>query len=787
MPSTVLAVAAAAVLGTLAVAPLSPDGRVLDALGIVALCVRSACAHSRPVRASVLLALGLFAGNAWLHARQAPLVHEMRTARYSAVALAAVRESGATSSFAATLDNGLVVLTHVPGSPPPAGSRIVLRGRFEPFDEARNPGEPSEIALERERGLDAQIANGEVLSTLPPSPWQLRAWLPRAHAWSLAQLRDTLGEPAASIVAGELWGERADLAPDLRAEFQETGTVHVLVTAGLHLGVVAALAVALLSGLALPRAWSCCLAIAAVWAFVIWSGAQLPATRAAVMVTAALCARALGRASFSWNSLSLAALVLAALRPQSIATPSFALSFSCVGAIFACAPVLERLIEERIAFPRILREALILSVATQLGTWPLTAAIFLQFSPYAVLANLAVVPCVGASITLGALQLLVAWMPQFAQAVANLQGWVIAWILAVVRTLSALPGAAIPMTPAPAYCITAYDAALLFLAWCARRRHWTPGIAAMLVAIALVLQPPHAIDARLRITVLDVGQADAILIETPAHHALLVDAGGRLERGPQSDGSIAERVGEETVVPFLLRRGIHALDAIVLTHPHGDHAGGVAPVLRKLRVAELADGGQRYGGHAYQDARATARTAGVPIVYPRAGDVWRTDDGVVLRFIGPSLPFIVSKNQINDNSIAFTLRYRSFCMLFTGDAGTAAEQRFLREGVNLRCAILKVGHHGSAYGTTSEFLAAVRPKIAIISVGRHNVFGHPAPSTIATLLRFGAKIYRTDQDGAVTVVTDGKAYTVTPTLTSASWGHTLRETHADSETRASIQ
>ena len=210
-------------------------------------------------------------------------------------------------------------------------------------------------------------------------------------------------------------------------------------------------------------------------------------------------------------------------------------------------------------------------------------------------------------------------------------------------------------------------------------------------------------------------------------------------------------------------------------------------MLRKLRVEGLADGGQRYGGHAYQDALATARAAGIPIVYPRAGNVWRTDDGVVLRFIGPSLPFIVSKNQINDNSIAFTLRYRSFCMLFTGDAGTAAEQRFLREGVNLRCAILKVGHHGSAYGTTSEFLAAVRPKIAIISVGRHNVFGHPAPSTIATLLRFGAKIYRTDQDGAVTVVTDGKAYTVTPTLTSASWGHTLRETHADSETRASIQ
>ncbi|HEY9084863.1 MAG TPA: DNA internalization-related competence protein ComEC/Rec2 [Candidatus Tyrphobacter sp.] len=762
MPSAPLAVAAAAVLGTLAAAPLSPDGRALDALGIVALCVRCCLAHERPVRASVLLALGLFAANAWLHEQRVPALHEMRTARYSAVALASVHDAGTSSSFAAALDGGLVALVHVRGTPPPPGSRIVVRGRFEPFDVARNAGEPSEIALERERGFDAQIAGGEVLSTAPPSPWETRAWLPRAHVWALAQLRGTLGEPAASIVAGELWGERSDLPPDLRTEFQETGTVHVLVTAGLHLGVVAALVVALLAALALPRAWSCGIAIVAVWAFVLWSGAQLPATRAAIMVTTALCARALGRASFSWNSLALAAIVIAALRPQSVATPSFALSFSCVGAIFACAPLLERCIEGA-ALPRSLREAMVLSVATQLGTWPLTAAVFLQFSPYAVVANLAVVPCVGASIGLGMLQLLFAPAPTLAQMIANLQGWVIAWVLAVVRTLSALPGAALPMTPAPAHCIAAYDAALLFLAWCARRRLWTPGVAAMLVAIAFVLWPAHGLDTRLRITVIDVGQADAILIETPAHHALLVDAGGRLERGPQSDQSVAERVGEQIVVPFLLRRGIHTLDAIVLTHPHGDHAGGVAPVLRKLRVAELADGGQRYTGHAYLDAVATARADSVPVVATRAGDVWRTDDGVVLHFIGPSLPFIVnSGNDINDNSIAFTLRYRSFCMLFTGDAGTAAEQRFLRAGVNLRCAILKVGHHGSAYGTTPAFLDAVRPQYAIISVGRHNMFGHPAPSTLATLERFGATVYRTDENGAVTVLTDGRRYSVEP-------------------------
>ena len=189
--------------------------------------------------------------------------------------------------------------------------------------------------------------------------------------------------------------------------------------------------------------------------------------------------------------------------------------------------------------------------------------------------------------------------------------------------------------------------------------------------------------------------------------------------------------------------------------------GGVAPVLRRIRVSDLADGGQRYGGHAYQDALATARSDGVPIVYPRAGMEWHAGDGIVLHFLGPSLPFIAkSRNDINENSIAFTLRYRSFCMLFTGDAGAAAEQRFLAEGIDLRCEVLKVGHHGSAYGSTPAFVAAVRPRYAIVSVGRHNMFGHPAQSTLETLKEYGARIYRTDEDGAVTILTDGRSVAV---------------------------
>jgi competence protein ComEC len=760
MPAFALILCAvAAVLGTLALTPSSPDLRLVVDGALGALAAGTAAGKLGPPQLTLLAGAFLVAGglNAQLRRDAAPLLTEHRTARYAGTLRERVASGDGSTALTIALDNGLHVVAYVRQAAPPAGSRIIVRGRLVPFNEARNPGEPSERAIEAEHGLDGRVDAADVVATGGASPANAQTWLAAAHEWAHAQLRDRLGEPAASVVAGELWGERAALPPALRTEFQETGTVHVLVTAGLHLGVVAALALTLLAPLALPRWLASLVAVVIVWVFVLWSGAQLPAERAATMATVAVAARALGRATLSWNALAIAALVVTFVRPQGVATASFALSFSCVGAIFACAGPVERWIEARVTLPARVREALVLSVATQLGVWPLGAAVFLQFTPYAVPANFAVVPCVAVTMMLGAAQLAFAWCAPLAQAFANCNAWLLAWMLAVVETVSAFPSAAAAMTPAPAWCIAAYDAALLAAPMLWRREARTLAVASLALATVCVLWPPRHIDDRLRVTVLDVGQADCIVVQTPRGHALLVDAGGRLERNLQGNASVAEQVGERVVVPFLLRAGIHAVDAIVISHPHGDHVGGAAPVLRRLGVTELADSGQRYGGHAYQDTIATAQSDRVPIVYPRAGMIWRTDDGVTLRFLGPSLPFIAnSRNDINENSIAFLLRYGSFCMLFTGDAGASAEQRFLAQRVDLRCDVLKVGHHGSAYSSTPAFIAAVHPRLAIISVGRHNLFGHPAASTLETLRRYGAMVYRTDEDGAVTLVTDGK-------------------------------
>ncbi len=638
------------------------------------------------LRVGALCALVCFAFLfSWWRERTVAPILETRMTRWSGTILDARAGDAGFTTYAFAIDEGPQALLSL-NERLHAGTRAIVRGRLEPLDEARNPGETSERAIESERGIRARLESAALIAIIGDDG-SLRAWLARARERAHRALAQRLAEPAASIVAGELWGERGTLPPDLRAEFQETGTVHVLVTAGLHVGLVA-LVVAWCAGqLRVPRVAACGAGIVAVWAFAAFSGLELPALRAATMATCALSARACGRAALSWNTLIIATAVVIAAIPGSFVAPSFWLSFACVGAIFATAGAIEEGFAALTWVPQRIREALVLTIATQLGTWPITAAMFLQWSSYALPANLAIVPCVPITMLLGAMQLALTWCAPLAQACANLDSWVIAWSIGAVRTLGMLPGAALVMTPAPVWCIAAYDCALLAYTPIARRGGATFALTLLIAGAALVVRPPHPVSAQLRITVLDVGQADSIVIETPAHHAILVDAGGRLERGPQGDNSVAERVGERIVVPFLIREGIHRLDAIIISHPHGDHVGGCRPVLDKLRVAEIADSGQTYGGHAYHDCIDTARADNVPIVYPRAGAVWHTNDGVTLRFIGPSLPFIGGKNAINDNSIAFVLQYRKFRMLFTGDAGVAAEQRFLSEGIDLHADV----------------------------------------------------------------------------------------------------
>jgi competence protein ComEC len=724
----------------------------LAPLACVAAIAAAACATTR-VAASFALA-GLLC--AWWHGHPPMLTEESRNARFSGTVVGDVRadENGATFAFA--LDGGIVVRAHVRDGAIVAGERLVVRGRLVPFDEARNPGEPSRRAIALGEGLAGELIGNRVVARAAPDPHDARTWSARLRAALSARLRTMLREPEATVVAGALWGERGTLPRDLHDDFQATGTVHVLVTAGLHLGVIAWLVKTLLGWCRTPRAAAALAAIPCVVAYAWLSGAHLPSQRAAVMVSTALLARACGARLLSWNALALAAIVVAVLWPASVTTVSFALSFSCVGAILLFAKPLQHALE-RFELPERVQEALALTIATQIGVWPLSAATFGLVAPYAILANAVVVPATGVAMLAGIAALVLAHVPLLGRAAATLATWDVDAILRVVGAVAALPGAHVRVAPPPALAIVAYDVVTVVAALALRR---SARIAGALIALAsagvllATLRPP---DGKLTITMLDVGQGDGIVVRTPHGHVILIDSGGRLEHGPASQGrSPAELVGERIVLGYLQREGVRRVDLLVITHPHGDHVGGCRPVVEAMQVGAIGDSGQDYGGRAFRDCLAAAHARHVPVVLVRKGMHYDTGDGVAFDALAPEEPLLAEgKNDVNENSVVLMLTYRCprcmqpFRILFTGDAGAEAEARMLASGTDLGADVLKVGHHGSAYSSTPAFVAAVHPRYALISVGRHNLFGHPAAATLATLRAAGVTTYRTDACGAI--------------------------------------
>jgi len=660
-----------------------------------------------------------------------------------------VRMTEGLASFPFALEGGRTVRATFRGEVR-AGERLRVRGRLTPIDEARNPGEPSPRSIAIDDGIAGELHVERLITRAPPDLRDIRIWMPLLRERAACVVRASLPEPQATVLAGALWGERGTLPRDVRADFQTTGTVHVLVTAGLHIGVVAALVGGILVCLSLPR-FVCALGtIPPIFLYAWFSGWHLPSQRAAVMLAVALIARAYGARSVSLNTLALSAIVIAGMWPVAVTSASFALSFSCVGAIVLFAERIAEYLRERRVHPRI-AEAIALTAATQIGVWPLSAAIFSSIAPFAIAANAIVVPLIGLTVGAGLAALATHGIQPLSVVFLRWDSWLLSIVIGTVRAIASWPGARITIPPPPTWSIIVYDG-LAIAALIVSRRSRALAIALPIAGTLLVLLsafPRPSGD--LQIVMLDVGQGDAIVIRTPRGHTIMIDTGGMLERGATIDGqSPAERAADRIVLPYLQRAGISRIDLLILTHQHGDHVGGFAGIVRTLHVDQIFDSGQVYGGRAFNDGMHEAALHHVPVHIARCGDHWSSDDGVQIDVFSPCGALLEDgKNDVNENSIVAMLHSGSFRMLFTGDAGFETERRLLTRGIDLHADVLKTGHHGSAYATSPEFIAAVQPRLALISVGRHNLFGHPARSTIANIEATNAQVYRTDTCGAV--------------------------------------
>ncbi len=251
------------------------------------------------------------------------------------------------------------------------------------------------------------------------------------------------------------------------------------------------------------------------------------------------------------------------------------------------------------------------------------------------------------------------------------------------------------------------------------------------------------------------------MIESPTGRVVVVDAGGQ----PGTDEGSGSDPGARVVVPFLRSRGVNTVDLIVATHPHDDHVQGLIAVVDRLRVLEALDCGfPNPPSPIYKRYRERLHRRGVPVAVARRGQEINLGGGARMEMLGPPPHVLGGHSPENNHSVVLRLTYGRARILLTGDAESEAEADLLARGYDLRADVLKIGHHGSRWSSTDAFLNAIAPSVAVISCGRHNVFNHPHAETLARLAARNVRVFRTDQNGAVTVETDGASVRVTPTV-----------------------
>ena len=614
---------------------------------------------------------------------------------------------------------GTVQVTAYGTAPPLAeGQRIALEARLDRPVGFRNPGTFDHAERLARQGI---AVVGTARADRIVAPDAAPPWSARVRRFAVATMREALPPTSAALLAGLLLGERTGLPPEVDAAFRRAGVYHVLAVSGFNVALVASTAWAILTLARAPRRLTALAAIAVVLGFAAVVGSQPSVLRATIMAVLVLGALLVEREAAVLNSLALAALAILALRPDDLHDPGFQLSFAATAGI-VLAPMPRQPV----------LAALAVSTAAQLAVLPISLAHFNQVSTIGIVANLAVVPLAGVATILGLLAVPIAALSPLLGGALFAAAWPVLLLLRwTVALAAAVPGAVVHL-PAPGIlAISCYAVALAagLTAWrlrvtrarLARRLALAAGALALASALLTLWPALRPADGRLRVSVLDVGQGDAIVIEGPDGRAVLVDAG--------AGGPYRLDAGARVVAPFLWNRGILRLAAVVVTHPDADHAGGMAAVRELFTVESAWDGAREAGPLALGAAVLT------PLPTAAAG---RNDAARVLR-----------------------VEFGRVAMLLTSDVEGPGEHALIASGAPLEAAVLKVPHHGSRTSSSPELLAAVRPSVAVVSVGVRNAYGHPDAAVLTRLTETGADVYRTDRDGALLIETDGRTLDVT--------------------------
>lgn len=572
-------------------------------------------------------------------------------------------------------------------------------------------------------------------------------------------LESHIEKPALPLALAFLTGERGLIQDQIIENFKYSGALHILAVSGLHLGFVLLFLEMLFSMFRIPVKVRIVLEIAGLFLFTLITEIRASILRAFVMAALFLLGKLLKKRPDPLNIIGVAGIILLLIQPLWLFDTGFILSFSAVFSIIYFYPGLKKAVIRFSLYPRdkILKSIIdltIVSVAAQIGTLPVTFRVFNTIPVLSPVVNLIAIPAAGFIVSLGLLTVIFSLFSGF---IAGIYGLCTSFIIYFINWFTSV-FAAVPFSriqvPSLSFGIVVIYILTVFTLFSGKKKTRKYLVFAVLILSNTLVWSTALTGSfsRLKWIQFDVGQGDAALIMFPRKKTMLIDGGnnnGRFDNG------------KNVIAPFLLKNGIRKIDAVIATHAHNDHIGGLVYILNNFSVGRLYCNGVDFDSKLNRQLSRVIKNRKIPVSVVTAVDSITGFPGAKIYLLSPdSLDKKRFKNDINNTSVVTEICFGNNRFLFMGDAEFPVENNLIRKNLSFKSDIIKVGHHGSAKSCSVEFLKHIRPEFAVISVGRKNVYKHPSPYCIERLKNSNVSIIRTDYSGAVIIKSDGKNYSV---------------------------
>ncbi len=621
------------------------------------------------------------------------------------------------------------------------GDSLYIEGEFKQPEEARNyKGYNYKQYLKTKKIIGTvELEKAKILKSSNGS------FIHNIQKYIKDTINGTLTDKEGNLLLAILLGDKDKLSEDIQESFKTSNLSHMLAVSGAHVSYIILGLTYVLQNSIIGKKNEKIVCIIFLLFFMAITNFTPSVTRACIMAVLTLFSGIIYRKSDVYTNISVAALITLIFNPYNLLDLGFQLSYGgTIGIIIFIKRIQEKKSNSKVI--NYIKQMALVSIYANIIIIPIMMYHFNTVSFTFIISNIMASPILGIIVITGFLFIIASiTVKPLTRLIAIFIKPILSILIKISQICSKLPFSNILVVTPYMFNVISYYAIILYCIK-SKKNNKCKIIICLLIVLILINFIIYIFPQKLRIFFIDVGQGDSTLIITPDKKTVLIDGGG----------SDSFDVGEKVLLPYLLDRRILKIDYVLISHFDTDHCGGILTIMEKVKVKNIIISEQAEHSENYERFKKLMIHKKIRLIEVKKGDKIKIGRYSEFKILFPTSR-LLSENPLNNNSIVAQFNYNNFKMLFTGDIEKLAEQQILKaEKAEIRADILKVAHHGSKTSSIPEFIKAVKPKIALIGVGKNNTFGHPNQQTIKNLENIKCRIYRTDLQGEIIIKIDQK-------------------------------